>query len=90
MIENVGKEWDRIDQALTRGGELPPKELKALLESVKAVRGVLQRMSQVSVTRTTLKSAVREDWMRETLTRYLGLALKIQSRVDWFWERCQA
>jgi hypothetical protein len=37
-----------------------------------------------------IESAVRQDWLRKTLVRHLGLDLKIQSRVSWFWERCQA
>lgn len=60
MIENIGKEWDRVNHALTRGESLPPQELRALRESVQGIREVLKQMCQVSVTRTTLKSAVRE------------------------------
>ena len=74
-----------MDQALTRGEELPPKELRALLESVKGVREVLKRMCQVSVTRTTLKSAVREALvavLREEAPMTAGVSPEVTTQLE--------
>ena len=78
------KEFAReIDAAL--GGapvELPVDTLvDSLLER-------LDRWTQLDPVR--IEGAFRREWAREMLARYLGMELKIQSRVDWFWDRCQA
>ncbi|HIA04038.1 MAG TPA: hypothetical protein EYN66_19430 [Myxococcales bacterium] len=64
-------------------GDIQPEE-----DPISDMLDLFERFNAMDPVR--IKSVVREDWMRKTLARYLGLDLKIQSRVDWFWERCQA
>ena len=64
-------------------GNSPPKE-----DPIADMLELFERFESMDPVR--IRGAVRKDWMRETLARHLGLDLKIQSRVDWFWERCQA
>ncbi len=59
MINKVQQDWEKLGQALERtsGSDL---EVREVLKHIGGVREVLKRMCQVSVTRTSLKNAVRD------------------------------
>src|SRR5688572_23661294 len=61
MIRNISEDWDRIGNSMNRrAGEDDSAEIQDLLKAVRGVQAALQTMSRVTVTRTTLRSAVEE------------------------------
>ena len=60
MIQKVSKDWSEVEAAATRLEGDDSEEVNRLVQEISGVRQVLSRMCQVSVTRTTLKEAVRE------------------------------
>jgi hypothetical protein len=59
MINKIAEQWSKIEVGV-QGGEGEAEDLRQLLRQMVGVRDVLKRMCEVSVTRTSLKSAVRE------------------------------
>jgi len=60
MINKVNEEWGKVEQTAKRGPNPETEEWKTLVKSIVGVREALKRMCDVSVTRTTLHSAVKE------------------------------
>jgi DNA repair exonuclease SbcCD ATPase subunit len=61
MIRNISEDWDKIGGSVNRrAGDDGADEIQDLLQAVRGVQAALQAMSRVSVTRTTLRSAVEE------------------------------
>jgi chromosome segregation ATPase len=61
MIRNISEDWDRIGNSMNRrAGDDDSAEIQDLLKAVRGVHAALQTMSRVTVTRTTLRSAVEE------------------------------
>lgn len=60
MIKKMSEEWGRVEESLPPERPMDPAELQHVIRAIEGVRDALRTMSQVSVTRTTLKSAVRE------------------------------
>ena len=57
MINKISEEWSKIEQDLAKGES---QELEKVREQILGVETTLKRMCQVSVTRTTVKNAIRE------------------------------
>lgn len=60
MINKVSEEWSQVNGGLEGMSQPESEDLERILGQVRGVRSVLKRMCDVSVTRTSLKSAVRE------------------------------
>ena len=60
MIQKISDQWDGVEKDVDRVGSPEVQQLEAVAQKVKDVRTALQTMCQASVTRTTLKEAVRE------------------------------
>jgi len=60
MIQKISDQWDGVEKDLTRVGNPEGQQLEAVAQKVKDVRRALHTMCQASVTRATLKEAVRE------------------------------
>ena len=60
MIQKISDQWDGVEKDVDRVGSPEGQQLEAVAQKVKDVRTALQTMCQASVTRTTLKEAVRE------------------------------
>ena len=60
MIQKVSDQWDGVEKDVDRIGSAGREQLESVARKVKDVRAALQSMCQASVTRTTLKEAVRE------------------------------
>ena len=60
MIQKISDQWDGVEKDVDRVGSPEVQQLEAVAQKVKDVRTALQAMCQASVTRTTLKEAVRE------------------------------
>jgi chromosome segregation ATPase len=64
MINKITEEWERVGDSLPRKDLDESADLKAVLQAIRGVQSALRQMSQVTVTRTTLKNAVK-DCLRE-------------------------
>jgi chromosome segregation ATPase len=60
MIKKLQEEWEKLSQEAQAGGNDPTRQ-HAIVERMNAVSGALRKLSQGSVTRTTLSQAVRES-----------------------------
>ena len=60
MIQKISDQWDGVEKDVDRVGSPEGQQLEAVAQKVKDVRTALHTMCQASVTRTTLKEAVRE------------------------------
>lgn len=60
MIHRIGEEWERIGESFRQREVTEPVEIEKVLGAVEGVRDALRVMCQVSVTRTTLRSAIQE------------------------------
>jgi len=60
MIKKLQEEWEKLSQEAQAGGNDPSRQ-NAIVERMNAVSGALRKLSQGSVTRTTLSQAVRES-----------------------------
>ena len=60
MIKKISEQWDGMEEALDRLGNSDGPQLQSVARKVGDVREALQSMCKASVTRTTLKDAVRE------------------------------
>ncbi|MCH2583106.1 MAG: hypothetical protein MK133_18135, partial [Planctomycetes bacterium] len=60
MIQKISDQWDGVEKDVDRVGSPEGQQLEAVAQTVKDVRTALHTMCQASVTRTTLKEAVRE------------------------------
>src|SRR6185503_2520389 len=66
MIKKLQEDWEKLSQEAQASSGDPVRQ-RAIVERMNAVSGALRKLSQGSVTRTTLSQAVRE-----TLERILG------------------
>ena len=60
MIKKISEQWDGMEEDLDRLGNSDGPQLQSVARKVGDVREALQSMCKASVTRTTLKDAVRE------------------------------
>ncbi len=60
MIKKISEQWDGMEEDLDRLGDSDGPQLQSVARKVGDVREALQSMCKASVTRTTLKDAVRE------------------------------
>ncbi|HVR74132.1 MAG TPA: hypothetical protein VMT52_07365 [Planctomycetota bacterium] len=60
MIHRIGEEWERIGESFRQREATEPVEIEKVLGAVEGVRDALRVMCQVSVTRTTLRSAIQD------------------------------
>jgi len=61
MINKLSEDWNRIEDDVTRSEDATDSEgLKTILRQMVGVRDALKQLGRVNVTRTSLKSAVRE------------------------------
>jgi chromosome segregation ATPase len=98
MINKITEEWETVGGAMTRKELDDSADLKAVLHAIQGVQSALRQMSQVSVTRTTLRSAVK-DCLRENPSELLPLAApresegplpsEVATRLDDFRERLE-
>ena len=60
MIKKISEQWDGMEEDLDRLGNSDGPQLQSVARKVGDVREALQSMCKASVTRTTLKDAVRD------------------------------
>ena len=60
MMENVSEQWNEIERRVPADGDSDSEQLQDIVQQVGGVRDLLKKMCRASVTRTTLKAAVRE------------------------------
>ncbi|MBN1443817.1 MAG: hypothetical protein JXA90_13990 [Planctomycetes bacterium] len=60
MIHKVSEQWNKIEGDAKQVEKPETEELERVLGQIRSVSKVLKRMCEVSVTRTSLKNAVRE------------------------------
>ena len=60
MIRRIAEQWDEVEEGIRPVGSADTDELRAILGQIGGVRDALRTMCRVSVTRTSLKNAVRE------------------------------
>src|SRR5262245_52909803 len=59
MIKKLQEDWEKLSQEAQASAGDPVRQ-RAIMERMNAVSGALRKLSQGSVTRTTLSQAVRE------------------------------
>ena len=60
MINKLSEQWNRLEERVGGVTSGESQEAEGLLGQVASVREILQKMCEVSVTRTSLKEAIRE------------------------------
>lgn len=73
MINKIAEEWGRVGDSMPRKDLDDSADLTAVLQAIRGVQSALRQMSQVSVTRTTLKNAVK-DCLRENSSEIIPWA----------------
>ena len=73
MINKIAEEWDRVGDSMPRKDLDDSADLKSVLQAIRGVQSALKQMSQVSVTRTSLKNAVK-DCLRENSSEIIPWA----------------
>ena len=86
MINKVSQDWDKVEQSGVESRVAGEKEVNAVLKHMVRVRQVLKEMCDVSVTRSSLKSAVLDALYpvlrehREELVSELSLPNDLQEK----------
>ena len=85
MIHKISKEWGEVEEASRRLDGSESEDVQRMLSAVAGVRDALKQMCDVSVTRTTLKDAVKESLLtiiRENRDELFPELAEVRARLD--------